>query len=148
MRSGIRTEFEFTLPVGYTDANGHLHRSGVMRLAMARDEIEPLADPRVKDNEAYLGVLLLSRVVVRLGTLTRVTPDVIADLYALDFSYLQGFYASVNTTLPEVTPTPHGAHNAPARGALPSSIETRCPQCGTDLVLDLDVPEVEALAPA
>ena len=71
----LQTEFEFTLPKGYVDAQGNLHRRGIMRLATARDEVEPLRDPRVQQNEAYLTIIVLSRVVERLGTITQVTPD-------------------------------------------------------------------------
>ena len=71
----MKTEFEFALPKGFVDADGTVHRDGVMRLATARDEIEPLRDPGVRQNDAYLAVLLLSRVVTRLGTITTVTPD-------------------------------------------------------------------------
>jgi selenocysteine lyase/cysteine desulfurase len=93
----MRTEFAFTLPRGYRDAVGAVHREGVMRLATARDEIEPLRDAQVRQNEAYLTVLLLARTVTRLGTLTTVTPEVVEDLYAADFDHLQRLYERVNT---------------------------------------------------
>ena len=64
----LQTEFPFTLPRGYVDEGGTLHREGVMRLATARDEIEPLRDARVKENEAYLTVIVLSRTMVKLAT--------------------------------------------------------------------------------
>ena len=92
----MRTEVPFTLPHGYTDAHGQLHRDGVMRLATARDEIEPLRDPGVRRNEAYLAVLLLSRVIVRLGDVTAVTPDLVEGLYAADFDHLQRLYERIN----------------------------------------------------
>jgi len=92
----FQTEFEFTLPLGYADAEGTLHRSGVMRLATAADEILPLKDPRVQANEAYLIVILLSRVITRLGSLGQVNPKVIEGLYAADLTYLQEFYNRVN----------------------------------------------------
>ena len=91
---------EFTLPLGYTDAAGGTHRYGQMRLATALDEIEPLGDPRVKDNEAFLGLLLFSRVVVRLGEFTPVPLEVIAGLYAADFAYLQSLYVELNGLQP------------------------------------------------
>ncbi|HET9193100.1 MAG TPA: hypothetical protein VFO21_09485 [Vicinamibacterales bacterium] len=94
----LQTEFEFTLPRGYVDGEGTLHRHGVMRLANARDEILPLEDPRVRRNEAYLLVILLSRVVTRLGDLREVNPGVIEKLFAADLSYLQGFYNRINGT--------------------------------------------------
>jgi hypothetical protein len=91
-----RTEFAFQLPVGYVEEDGTAHRSGVMRLATARDEIMPLRDPRVRDNESYLTVLLLSRVVVQLGTLAQITPAVIEGLFAADLAFLQDLYRRVN----------------------------------------------------
>ena len=94
---GLVTEFPFTLPRGYVDDDGTLHREGVMRLATARDEIAPLRDPRVRDNEAYLTVLLLSRVVTRLGTLDAITPGVVEGMFATDLSFLQDHYRRINT---------------------------------------------------
>lgn len=93
---GLETEFSFTLPRGYVDGDGDLHRDGVMRLATARDELEPLRDPRVADNEAYLTVILLARVLTRLGTLGQVTPKVIEGLFAADLAFLQDFYEAAN----------------------------------------------------
>jgi hypothetical protein len=92
----LRTEFPFQLPRGYVDDSGTVHRDGVMRLATARDEILPLRDARVRDNEAYLTVLLLSRVVARLGSLPAVTPAVIEGLFASDLAFLQDLYRRVN----------------------------------------------------
>jgi hypothetical protein len=93
----MRTEFPFTLPRGYVGPDGAQHREGVMRLATARDEIEPLRDSAVRQNEAYLSVLLLSRVITRLGEITDVTPAIVEDLYAADFDHLQRLYERVNT---------------------------------------------------
>ena len=93
----MRTEFAFTLPLGYVDDGGTVHREGSMRLATARDEIEPLRDPAVRQNEAYLTVLLLSRVVTRIGDLTDVTPATVEELYAADFDHLQRLYERLNT---------------------------------------------------
>jgi hypothetical protein len=95
--SALVTEFPFVLPRGYVDDSGTVHREGVMRLATARDEILPLRDPRVRDNEAYLTVLLLSRVVTQLGTLDAVTPPVIEGMWATDLSFLQDHYRRINT---------------------------------------------------
>jgi hypothetical protein len=92
----LRTEHEFTLPIGYVDGDGTLHREGVMRLATAADEILPLKDPRVVKNPAYLIVILLSRVVTRLGSVSLITPKVIEDLYAKDLAFLQDLYNDVN----------------------------------------------------
>jgi hypothetical protein len=92
----FRTEHEFTLPMGYVDKDGTMHRDGVMRLATAADEIAPLRDPRVQKNPAYLVVILLSRVVSRLGTLDLITPAVIEGLFAADLAHLQGIYNEIN----------------------------------------------------
>lgn len=93
----VATHHEFTLPRGYVDADGEVHAEGIMRLATARDEIEPLRDPEVRRNEAYLSVLLLSRTVVRIGQISEVTPKVIEGLFASDFDHLQRLYERLNT---------------------------------------------------
>jgi hypothetical protein len=92
----LQTEFPFTLPKGYVDDEGTLHRSGTMRLATARDEIQPLRDARVKENEAYLTVILLSRVITELGSVPQVTPKTIEGLFAADLAYLQDVYRLIN----------------------------------------------------
>lgn len=93
---GFRTEVDFELPKGYLDESGTLHRRGVMRLATAADEILPLRDPRVQQNEAYLAVIVLARVIVRLGTVPDIHTGVIEGLYASDLAYLQRLYESLN----------------------------------------------------
>lgn len=95
-RDALRTEFAFTLPRGYLDDEGTLHREGVMRLATARDEILPQRDPRVRENEAYLTVILLSRVITRLGTLSSIDPGVVEGLFAADLAFLQDLYRRIN----------------------------------------------------
>ena len=92
----LQTEFEFTLPCGFADAEGTLHRQGVMRRATAVDEIAPLGDGRVVKNPAYLVIILLSRVVTRLGDLPAINPKVIESLYATDVAYLQDLYNDIN----------------------------------------------------
>ncbi len=92
----LQTEFEFTLPKGYLDEAGNLHRKGVMRLATAMDEIVPLRDPRVKSNSAYATVIILSRVIVKLGALEEILPQVVENFFACDLSYLQKFYRQIN----------------------------------------------------
>ena len=94
--AAFRTEIDFELPKGYLDEGGTLHRRGVMRLATAADEILPLRDPRVVKNPAYLVILLLSRVVVRLGGVDPITPKTIEDLFATDLAFLQDLYNKVN----------------------------------------------------
>ena len=93
---GLQTEYEFTLPRGYVDGDGTLHRQGVMRMATAMDEIVPLRDMRVKQNQAYLTVILLARVIVKLGSLPDVHTGVIEKLFSADFAYLQDFYRRIN----------------------------------------------------
>jgi hypothetical protein len=119
----LHTEFEFTLPCGYVDETGALHRDGVMNRALALDEIEPMRDPRAQANPAYFSVLLLSRVITRLGTISPVQPAVVERLFSTDFSYLQDLYIRINDLGTNL-------------------IATRCPSCGTRFELDIDhVPE-------
>ena len=93
----LRTEFGFELPRGYVDDSGTVHRSGVMRLATARDELVPLRDDRVRENPAFLTVVLLGRVITRLGSTTDVHAGIIEDLFASDLAFLQDFYRRINT---------------------------------------------------
>jgi hypothetical protein len=95
---GFQTEIEFELPKGYVDETGTLHRRGTMRLATAADEILPLRDPRVQQNEAYLAVIVLARVITRLGSLADVHTGVIENLYASDLAYLQRLYEKFNSS--------------------------------------------------
>jgi hypothetical protein len=90
------TEFPFILPQGYVDPEGTVHREGAMRLATAYDEIAPIRDPRVQANPGYLVIILLSRVLVRLGTVEHINPKVIENLYSADLVYLQDFYQRIN----------------------------------------------------
>lgn len=114
----IQTEFEFTLPIGYVDSEGNVHREGVMRLANAMDEIAPLRDMRVRGNQAYLVIILLSRVIVKLGSLPMINTGVIENLFAADLAYLQEFYRRVNE-----------------QGS--SHIPVTCPECKEKFELDL-----------
>jgi len=104
------TEYEFELPKGYVDPEGNLHRKGVMRLATAADEILPMKDPRVQSLPAYLIVILLARVVTKLGTLSQIHPGVIEHLFTEDLAYLQELYNRVN-------------------GLGPRRVALRCPRC-------------------
>ena len=115
----IQTEYPFTLPVGYQDGQGNLHRDGVMRLATAADEILPLKDPRVQSNQAYLIVILLSRVVTKLGSVSQINPKIVEELYAADLAYLQEFYNRINR---------NGKAN----------VETVCPKCAHAFAVELD----------
>jgi hypothetical protein len=92
----LKTEYAFTLPKGYVDRDGRVHRSGAMRLANAADEIEPIRDPRVRDNEAYLPMIVLSRVISRLGDLTDIHPGIIEAMFISDVAYLEEFYEKIN----------------------------------------------------
>jgi hypothetical protein len=117
----LQTEFPFTLPRGYVDAEGNLHKEGVMRLATAFDEIAPLKDPRVQSNPAYLLVILLSRVVTRLGSLEVINPKVVEGLFAADLAYLQDFYRRIN-------------ENGQNR------LQIECPHCDRQFEVELDSP--------
>jgi hypothetical protein len=93
----VQTEIAFTLPRGYVDESGVVHRDGTMRLATARDEIEPLREVAVRQNQAYLTILLLARTVTRIGTVTQITPELVERLYAADFDHLQRLYERINS---------------------------------------------------
>ena len=95
---GFQTEIEFELPKGYVDDTGTLHRRGTMRLATAADEILPLRDPRVQQNEAYLAVIVLARVITCLGSLADIHTGIIENLYASDLAYLQRLYEKFNSS--------------------------------------------------
>lgn len=96
-QADLRTEFTFVLPRGYVDDAGTVHRDGVMRLATARDELVPLRDDRVRENPAYLTVVLLARVITRIGAITDVHAGVVEELFATDLAFLQDLYRRVNT---------------------------------------------------
>ncbi|NJP46557.1 hypothetical protein [Actinacidiphila epipremni] len=117
-RDVMQTEFAFRLPRGYVDGSGQVHREGVMRLSTARDELVPLRDDRVRENPAYLSVVLLGRVVVRLGTLTDIHAGVIEDMFASDLAFLQDFYRRIN-----------------AEGH--TRAQVTCPSCATAFAVDL-----------
>lgn len=118
--NGLRTEFAFELPRGYLGDDGVLHRKGLMRLATARDEILPLRDPRVRENESYLTVILLSRVLTELGSLpeSEITPGLIEKLFASDLAFLQDLYRRVN-------------QDGQTRALV------CCPSCGSDFEVDV-----------
>ncbi len=118
----FETEFSFTLPKGFVDKNGAIHREGVMRLANAGDEILPLRDPRVQQNPAYLTVILLARVITKLGTLPTVDTNVIERLYTMDLAYLQDLYQRVNTMEMPV-------------------YRTICPHCGEEIEVPVNFME-------
>jgi len=115
----MQTEFPFELPLGYRDADGTVHRAGSMRLATAFDEIAPLRDPRVQTNAGYLAVILLSRVITKLGNLEHITPKTIEELYAADLAYLQSLYRRINE---------HGSDRVLAQ----------CPHCEKSFAVELN----------
>ena len=121
----LRTQYAFTLPRGYVDSHGEVHRHGVMRLATARDELEPLRDPAVRENEAYLTVLLLARVILRIGDQTTITPELVEGLYAADFDHLQRLYERINS-------------DSEAVG------QVDCPSCGA--AFEVDLSQIEDVA--
>lgn len=114
----LQTTYQFELPRGYIDEHGDVHRLGIMRLATARDELVPLADMRVKDNPAYLSVVLLARVVTSLGAIQAVRADVIEELFASDLAFLQDLYRRINT-----------------EGHTRASVT--CPSCNHDFAVDV-----------
>ena len=101
----FQTEFDFSLPQGYVDEDGNLHKDGTMRLATAADEILPLKDPRVQSNPAYLSVILLSRVITKLGSLNSINPRNIENLFIADMAYLQDLYQRINENGSDVIKT-------------------------------------------
>ncbi len=113
----LQTEFEFLLPRGYVDSEGNVHRQGTMRLATAMDEIAPMRDVRVQGNQAYLVVILLARVITKLGSLKDVNTNVVENLFSADLAYLQDFYRQINET-----------------GT--SMIEVACPNCDHQFAID------------
>jgi len=115
----LQTEFPFTLPRGYVDAEGNLHREGVMRLATAYDEIAPMKDPRVQANPGYLVIILFSRVILKLGTLEHLNPKVIESLFSADLAFLQDFYRRIN----------ENGH---------SRISTSCPECAATFDVEVN----------
>ena len=117
----LQTEYEFSLPKGYVDEEGTLHKKGVMRLATAADEILPQKDPRVQNNPAYLTLILLARVVTKLGSLNDVNPGIIEGLFLEDLTYLQELYQRIN-----------------GNGEL--MIKTKCPHCGETVEVNLFPP--------
>lgn len=116
--TGLRTEYPFTLPRGYVDEHGRMHRDGIMRLATARDEIQTQSDQRAKQNPAYLTVLLLERTVTTLGDVPAVDTFVIESLFASDLAFLQDLYRRINAD----------GH---------TEVAVSCPHCGNDFAVDI-----------
>ena len=119
MDQEFQTEFEFDLPKGYLDAQGALHRHGTMRLATAADEILPMRDPKVQQNPGYLSIILLSRVITKLGTLSNINTRVIEGLFTMDLAYLQDMYQRIN-----MSEMPH--------------YQITCPHCNQQIEVPLD----------
>lgn len=121
------TNYEFTLPKGFVDESGVLHNRGIMRLATTLDEIAPLSDARVQANEGYLGILLLARVVTRIGGFSPVPVALLERLYAADYVFLQDLYIQLNSGVGSLQVSDQGL------------IETECPSCHARFLLDLSV---------
>jgi hypothetical protein len=117
----LQTEYEFTLPKGYVDAEGNRHQKGLMHLATAADEILPMKDPRVQNNPSYLTIILLSRVISRLGELPDVNPGIIEKLFVQDLTFLQEFYQRIN-----------GDGNL--------LLKVKCPHCGETFDKEISAP--------
>ena len=115
----VQTEFAFSLPRGYLDPDGNMHRDGAMRLATAQDEILPMKDPRVQANPGYLVIILLSRVITRLGELTHINPKVIEGLFSADLAFLQDLYRRINES----------GHNR---------VGVTCPHCDSKFELEVN----------
>ena len=118
----FETEFAFTLPRGFVDSSGSVHREVIMRLANAGDEILPLGDPRVQQNPGYLTIILLARVITKLGTLPTVDTNVVERLYTIDLAYLQDLYQRINTMEMPV-------------------YKTICPHCGEEIEVPINFME-------
>ncbi|BBD61858.1 hypothetical protein NIES2109_46930 [Nostoc sp. HK-01] len=116
--SNIQTEFNFTLPRGLLDADGNLHRQGVMRLATAKDEIIVQKNRAAQENTAYAAIAILSQVITCLGDLTTITPDLLENLFSRDLAYLREFYNRINQ-----------------QGD--AEIPVQCPQCQTNFQVEL-----------
>jgi hypothetical protein len=115
----FQTEFEFTLPKGFVDKDGNVHKKGIMRLATAKDEIIPLQDYRVRNNESYMILILLTRVVTKLGDLKNIDTSVIEQLFSADLDFLQRFYQKINSEES-------------------SNVSIVCPHCENTITLGLD----------
>jgi hypothetical protein len=117
----LQTEYDFSLPRGYVDSDGTLHKKGIMRLAAAADEILPMKDPRVQNNPAYLSIILLSRVITKLGDLQSINPGIIEKLFVADLTFLQEFYKTIN-----------------GNGSL--MMKVKCPKCGEKFEQEMSSP--------
>lgn len=124
----LQTEFDFTLPRGYVDAEGTLHREGKMRLSTAYDEIVPMKDPRVQVNPGYLVIILLSRVITRLGDLGQINPKIIEGFFSADLQFLQDLYVRIN----------HEGHNR---------LLVSCPHCDEQFQVEVSGPGEESATP-
>lgn len=92
----MQKEYEFLLPKGYVDSEGAVHRQGVMRLATARDELEACCAPECRRNADFAPIYILSSVILRLGNIERVTPEIVKEFFTADFQFLQNMYEAIN----------------------------------------------------
>ena len=98
----METTYDFTLPKGYMDQSGELHRRGRMRLATAGDEISATRDPRVLTNPSYLTIVILSKVITEIEGIEAITATTIEKLFTADLAYLQDMYQRINDIEPPV----------------------------------------------
>ena len=147
--AGLQTEYSFTLPKGYVDPDGVLHRTGTMRLATARDEIEPLRDQRVNGpDDPYLTILVLARVVTELGNLPQVQVRDIENLFAADLAFLQDLYGIINFGSPaDVEALQRAAVGDPTPPVVTSSPSVETPVVSDDGVGDEPASSTEPVAP-
>jgi len=120
----FKTEYEFTLPKGFLDKDGVLHKKGVMRLATAKDEIAPLQDYRVRNNQAYMIIILLSRVIKNIGSVENIDTNAVESLFSTDLDFLQKFYQKINSEDS-------------------TEVKIKCPHCENEIVMPFD----EVLSP-
>jgi len=118
--SNIHTEFDFTLPKGLLDAEGNLHRQGLMRLATAKDEIIVQKNRAAQENTVYAAIVMLSQVITRLGNLTDITPNLLENLFSRDLAYLREFYNQINQQGDAYIPV-------------------QCPQCNSSFQVELSL---------
>ena len=120
----FQTEYEFNLPKGYVDEAGTIHKSGRMRLATAKDELQASHHPKVKASPQYMSTVVLSYVITELGTLHEVTPEIIEQLFTSDMNFLENMYQTINQSEDAV-------------------IHVTCPYCGKRFTDTVDFTRID-----
>ena len=115
----METIYDFTLPKGYIDKDGELHRNGKMRLATAGDEISATKDPRVLSNPSYLTIVVLSKVITEIEGVMAITPTLVERLFTADLAFLQDMYQKINDIEPP-------------------KVQAICPDCGKSFEVPLN----------